>query len=538
MRSGRFSFLAPLLIVVMAGILRLWMPGPTIMTTDELNWLSRSHSFHVALAERDFARANVGPATKDATRPGVTTMWIGAFAEKLQQTKPFGLDWGASRYGHSLAGLFSSIALWPFILVATRLVGRRAGLVAGGLVAIEPLMVGHSAILHTDAILTMMSGIAVVGLAAAMEQLQHETASGKKLSRWRRRSWRLGALTGAAAGLALLTKVTAVVLIGAALVNAVVVGTWRHRSSLVSVRDAARRALPIGALIGGTTVIVVMVLWPAMWVEPFTNLRASWSSTKLADQASDRFFLGSVRPGGNWRYYPVEAYFRASPWVLTGCGLATIWKASRVVNRRARLLPRRVTLSLLTPALVYLVVISASDKQYGRYLLPLLPLAAVGLGVFVDAMIRRLGETPILRLAGWMALGIAAVWTASFAPYEIAFVDPLVGGQKAAESAIPLGWGEGKEVVLEDFNELARGGCPTWYGVGSWLVLCKPVPPSGWLYGSDPPPRFVMTYVFNRQLKREPPGLRRYLGSNGTLVGVVSIEGVNYAELWELDPKQ
>ena len=43
-----------------------------------------------------------------------------------------------------------------------------------------------------------------------------------------------------------------------------------------------------------------------------------------------------------------------------------------------------------------------------------------------------------------------------------------------------------------------------------------------------------MTYIADRQLDLEPAGLRRYLAEHGELVDVVRIDGVEYAELWEL----
>ena len=100
---------------------------------------------------------------------------------------------------------------------------------------------------------------------------------------------------------------------------------------------------------------------------------------------------------------------------------------------------------------MYAVAITTSDKQYSRYLLPLLPLAALGLGV--TATRSPSGWAPGgCGPTGWAGLAAAGVFTAALAPYAISFVDPLVGGQRQAEDAIQLGWGEAKEAVIADYE--------------------------------------------------------------------------------------
>jgi hypothetical protein len=46
----------------------------------------------------------------------------------------------------------------------------------------------------------------------------------------------------------------------------------------------------------------------------------------------------------------------------------------------------------------------------------------------------------------------------------------------------------------------------------------------------------VLLYITDRQLGAEPAALRPYLAEHGELVSSVRIGGVEYAELWELEP--
>jgi hypothetical protein len=298
------------------------------------------------------------------------------------------------------------------------------------------------------------------------------------------------------------------------------------------IRPRLRQATGILGPAAATFVLTALVLWPALWVDPLANLQSSLDSKDLASGPSPHMFLGSIREGGDWRYYPVEVWFRTSPWLLFGGLAATAWALWRRVRRAPRWVPRRIAYPLIAPAITYGALISVSEKQYARYILPMLPLAAIGLGVAAAALAGALPRSSWTRPLGWTACAAASVFTLSLAPYAISFVDPLVGGQDQAERAIPLGWGEGKEAVIQGYLD-RTDECEPWSAVGSWLLPCE-TQDFGWLDGSAPPPRFVALYVFDRQLDLEPDGLRPYLADHGRLVEVVTIDGVDYAELWEL----
>jgi hypothetical protein len=511
-----------LLLVVVAAALRSWMPGPPIFTVDELSWSARSERFAAALADGDLATANVGPADEPATRPGVTTMWVGVLGDELADADPLGLDVEALRWTHVLMGLVCAAMLWPFVVLAARLVGRAAALVAGGVVAVEPLMVGHSAIQHTDALVTMSLAVTAVAMIAAFEAHRAEVASEGAEVWWRRTEVRLAAVAGAFAALGCLTKLSALPILGALVLTLLAV----HRRGAAILLTASV-----------AFVLVALLLWPALWVDPVANVRATLGSGELASEPSRHLFLGAAVTGGDWRFYPVELWFRASPWLLLGSAGAAGWAAWRWARRwRPPLLPRRVALPLAIPGVAYVLVITVSEKQYARYLLPLLPFVAIGLGVTAAALVTRLGSPRWTRPVGWGALAVAALFTASLAPYAIAFADPLVGGQRAAEEAIQLGWGEGREVVLAEYLRRAEGSCEPWSATGPWLLDCPRRQDFGWLEGDDAPPRFVLLYIADRQLGVEPPGLRPYLAEHGALIASADVGGVDYAELWELDP--
>lgn len=527
---------APWVVGIVALALRWWMPGETLLTQDEFNWTIRSLSFGKAIRSWNLAGAVAAAPSQKATRPGVTTMWTGFLAEELVSPVHrlwtwLGIGPGPSglRLGHMLMALWCSLGLVAFVVIARRLVGPRASLVAGGILAVEPMLVGHSAVLHTDALVTVYAGLAVVALVAAFEQARVEDQTTARAAWWRVPSIALASIAGAAAAIAVLTKLNAVVLIGAA-VPVAFAGQRFRRSDTV---DRQRRSGVALAVFVAVTVTLFVALWPALWVDPIAQLQATIGAGHLAGESTTTFFLGQVITHVDRRFYFVAAWYRASPWLLIA-SFTTVVSTILQILRRARspTLPRRVILSLTAPPAVYLAVLVLSAKQYDRYLLPLLPFAAVGIGVVVARLTAPFEPTGWVHRSAWAAFAILAVWTASLAPFAISYTDPLVGGQRVASGKIDLGWGEGVETVLARTHPGGRR-CPT-ISSRVWLLgqsgCWKPV--SGdWLHGTDAPPDLVLIYIDDRQ-RAKTGEMDAYLRAHGTMVDALIIDGVAYVELW------
>lgn len=544
---SRVGWVAGLLLVtVVAGALRLWMPGPTIVTTDEMNWQRRSAAFASAFENRDFGAMVSAESGKSATRPGVTTMWTGYAAQRLADSGVPGLSGSDTlRTGHRLMAIWCTLLLIPFMVISARLIGRRGALVAGGVVAVEPLAVGHSALLHTDALMTMALGVAIVALLATFDETRRVLGSSHvvRVGWWRRPVTRLGGAVGVAAALALLTKVSALVLIVGAAAASLIVHAWLLRRSGRSMTDLGRSLVPPLLVPTGLALATIVIVWPAMWVDPVGNISSTIDGLRLADKPSPRLLLGEVIEGADWRYYPVEMAFRVSAWLAVAVPISIGWFVLRGSSGRPPVLSRRNSMVLLAAGVLYTVAIVTSEKQYGRYLLPLLPLAAVGIGAVGEDVVRALRHRYHLQrrhmprflmpALGTAALVLTAAWTASLAPFQISHVNALAGGQSVAEHNIQLGWGEGREVVLENYHAQSR--CDPWAGEGGWLTPCRDARQDfSFLDGTEAPPRYVFRYVFQRQLGREPEGLEAYLRSDGQLISAVTIDGVHYAELWRI----
>lgn len=506
--------------------LRWWSPGEPLRTADSYNWMRRSIAFGEAIRSWDLAAATTDPTGVPATRPGVTTMWTGFLAEELvaparHVATTLGWDAGPShlRLAQVLMALWCVLGIVVFTLVARRLVGARAAVIAGGLLAVEPFFVGHSSVLHTDALLAIGSAVSVMALAACV-RAHHERPLVAWSGWWRTDVGRLALLGGVAGGVAGLTKVNAGLLVGVGLLAAFVPLSRRRVGQVPAVIAVA------------SALAVVVAMWPALWVDPWGQVRACIDSLTLAGEGTGpAFFMGEVTSRDRG-FYPVAAWYRASAWLLVGALLALgWWCVAGFRRRRASPGSRRALVVLVLPPLAYAVALGLSDKHYDRYLLPLLPFVALGVGVCASRALDGIGAGRAVGRLGWAGLGLAAGWTASLAPFAISHVDPLVGGQRAALKRLSLGWGEGSETVLARVD--SHGRCPTissrqWflYQPGCWTPT-----DFDWLDGSEAPPQYVLVNVQARQAgatRAEDKVLR----AHGTLLEEVVIDGVTYAELW------
>ena len=114
--------------------------------------------------------------------------------------------------------------------------------------------------------------------------------------------------------------------------------------------------------------------------------------------------------------------------------------------------------------------------------------------------------------------------------YPLAAYNPLFGGVRAAERAIPVGWGDGLDVAGDRIRELSGGRTVTTAIWGPLRVSFGahapgPVVSERMLAQAD----FYVDYVHARQRMLTP---RQLVGRTPT--AVVNINGVDYARIYQL----
>lgn len=340
----------------------------------------------------------------------------------------------AGRWAMIPVCLAGTLAVWAW---ARRLFGAPAALAGATLFALNPSFLAHGSIVGTDAATAafvamagwawtrlcdapsgrraMLAALAMTGATlckfSALLIWPGTLLAGALLCRGDRRRARAAALAWAAA--AGLTWAATLAIDGGR-------GAFRRLDSYAFVSESLRawqHRLP-GAL---------PVPLPQVVVEGFDRQK------REAEGLYEAFLLGSAYRGSRWDYYPVAL---AAKLPLGTIGVLTL--AMVEAARRRRALPRGVAGAPAMAMALGAGLVLGTDINIGtRYLLPLLPLAAVW-----AALLWRADAAP--RRIAWALLGLACVESLAHAPRWITFFNPVataLGGPRIVNDS-DFDWGQ------------------------------------------------------------------------------------------------
>ena len=344
--------------------------------------------------------------------------------------------------------------------------GGKIGLLALALYAFEPNSIAHGTLITTDMAATFL---VVATLYAAKRQSEKARKRESEGSQWRPGreggdfvGW-MG--VGALLGLALLAKVSAVLLVPVLLVivaGAALKGEGAHNPRLAwqasqFVRRTVALALP-----------AALVLWAGYGFEtgsvaglPFaipaaTHLKIYLSLQEHYTLGHPTFLMGQVSSQGWWYYFPIAFALKTPLPLLIGAAYGLCrWVCLALRQRRAK--PRAVfslTRSLMRlsePAtlvfyvfpIAYAATSLFSTVNIGyRHLLPLLPFLILGVaGSWRGAHFTRpAGRVAQVALLLWLIWGTLAV-----APNYLAFFNEIAGGPAGGYRTLVdsnLDWGQ------------------------------------------------------------------------------------------------
>ncbi|MEA3374685.1 MAG: glycosyltransferase family 39 protein [Chloroflexota bacterium] len=446
---------AACLLLVLAGFILRLAPLGRYVTPDEPNWVYRSVSFHDAVASGDWS------AIPPTGHPGATTMWLGtagiavhrllspaesarhlAWIRNLAWLDPESGE--AFRHlafflpgGRVAVALVTSLGLVVLFLLLSRLSGHWVALVTLGLLAFDPFLIGHSGLLHTDALLTTFGFLALV---AALNGLR----------RPRQAAW--WPLAGVCAGLALLTKSPALMFVGFVLVLLAL----RALRSIVERAPTSRSwawAVAHGLLFVVSLAVTFSVFHPGVWADPVGTFQRSFSlaGRHMTSVQHPVFFAGETVLDPGPGFYPVVLLFRISPLVLLGLVAGWVRFSSLHPHRRLAFLALQVF------AVLFTLGISLSTKKHDRYLLPVFPpltlAAALGAGALLEgyggkvatllgSSAGRSARLPACRSGALLIILLQAVVALASVAYPLLYYNPLLGGLSTASGVVPTGWGE------------------------------------------------------------------------------------------------
>jgi hypothetical protein len=571
-----------LLFLVALGARTIGLGGA--VTEDEDQWIWRAGTFATGLDSHDWRRTYL------TGHPGVTVMWLTVLTLGTERAMTYDHPVGGpdvTVMPDFLASLdrarvpFTVIQAGLVVLAAAlfgRLLGPVMGLVGGLLMAADPFWAGVGPVVGMDGLLT---GCLTVSLLAMLlgAGFGIEPPPGLR----GRIGW--AALSGLAFGLAFLSKTT-VLLAGPVFPVVALVAAWYARREPSGPRCFDRWwtvPLVLLGVCGVVAALAVWLIWPATWQTPVATLQRAYAfAATLGSEphGPGNFLLGQPSPDPGPLFYPVALLVRLGPGTTIGLMLLFLFGAPVGA--------RRVAWVLLGYAALFLILLTLAAKKVDRYLLPILPalamLAAIGwlemaayLPEMVQAVRRRLaqwqgadsgmppgsagfqpapvdeaGRKPALPggerrasspngphgsapgggaiLAALLAFGLQVWPLVQAGRYPLAGYNPLVGGVRAAEKAIPVGWGDGLDVAGDLIRQMS-GGRTVITAIWSPLRVSfgahnpGPVVSQAQISEAD----FYVDYVHARQRRLTPRQL-----VNRTPDAVVTIGGVDYARIYKL----
>jgi 4-amino-4-deoxy-L-arabinose transferase-like glycosyltransferase len=440
------------------------------LTPDEFRWVSRSRDFLAGILTGNWA------ATLQTGHPGVTTMWTGSLGilyrywmrpplapdnllDFVRHVSEYPLPMSYVAPVRFPTVILTSLGIVVFFWLAARFFDRRTALVAACLIALDPFYLALSRVLHHDALATTFMTLSLLPMI------------GYWLHGWRRRwLW----VSGVMAGLAFLSKSSALMLMPFCAIAAVWAYALRWRQGAEIGWRAIGRLILDGAGWGAVAWLTFSAFWPAMWVEPATVLSNVFGFVgEHVEEGHElgNYFLGQFTPDPGPLFYPATWLLRVTPLTFLGLG-ALLLRGGGPGNRPGPAADnrRQTTALLLAYVLFCSLTLTLGAKKQDRYLLPIFPvvdlLAGVGLAklwqIAADkcaALWQRLRASDLLS-PGWSYILLPAVVVAVQAvsalphfPYYLTYFNPLLGGGRAAEQWITVGWGEGLDLAAAYLNQ-------------------------------------------------------------------------------------
>ncbi|MCE9634492.1 MAG: hypothetical protein K8T90_02200 [Planctomycetes bacterium] len=479
-RGDAWTRIAPLVFAVLAAALALLSSWNASPTDDEPTYIgqgayiARSRDFEapvllwqppLALYVTSSALPLVSlPPDAFAARPPSDSLTALGDRLLMESPSPTRAVLRASRVPVAIAfGLLAALAVWLARRLGGSDGGPLAGTVAGGLVAASPMLYSHGGLATTDIVATGAALLAVTPIALASLPGRVWTA-------------RRSLVAGAALGVALMAKHTAIVLVPIAVVAAALLvrrsgpsgerASWRRAAGLAALVLLAAAivlwagygfdaGLLVGAESKGDLAARVAPNLPGVeWIARNVPVPAPRWFQSLVFQASkqhDRLYFhyfGEARKLGWWSYFPVVALGKATLGSIVLAGIAA-W----TLRRRRPDAAEWVLLAAF--ALPFAAAVVSRHNLGVRHVLP----AVAPLCVLVGVRIGRDGIGSVARVGAVGAMLLLHLAEGFFAvPDGLAWWNLAAGGAEggwriAVQSNAD--WGQGFYRLIDEAK--ARG---------------------------------------------------------------------------------
>lgn len=314
--------------------------------------------------------------------------------------------------------------------------GDPAALLAAGLVAFLPDVLGHGGVAYSDLPVTL----ALFGAAWAID----ETVRSPSLRR--------GSLAGALTGLALGVKISAAALAPLAVALIIAELIARRQAQRPDTGSWGRRvALAATVAVAAAFVTLILVYRGDLLLEQFRFGLSYRFMHMTGGHVANAFLLGNTSSTGWWYFFPVAFLFKTPAGLHLLLVLSIGCLAVRLRSAASRIPASGLRLVVLGVLIFGSVLLTSSLNIGFRYAMPLLPwlcvLAAVG-----ASMLWRTGH-PYFRIIIAGAVAAAIAFPLSYYPHFLAFISEY-GPERDRNHTVlvdsSLDWGQGL-IELRDF---------------------------------------------------------------------------------------
>ncbi|NEO98940.1 MAG: phospholipid carrier-dependent glycosyltransferase [Symploca sp. SIO2E9] len=459
-----FPLLSGIFLVSLAlRVLAITLP----LNLDEVPWMSRGSDFFREILDGDFHK------TYNRHHPGVTNMWLigsSMFLNcRLDRLLPNWLDLdpdislreclktnffpiNSFIAPRLLQAVITSACMVAIYLLTKRLLGRTIALGAISLLLLEPFFLAYQRFITPDALQTNFEVLALLMLLLYLRR------DGNRL-------WLFG--SGVFMGLATASKIPALFALPSIGVWIILIELGYWQSSFP--RRGWLRQLVDLSLWSATIAVVILVIWPILWVEPIETLDKLYQGLLAESQRGFFFFLGQITDSPGLLFYPLVLAYRLSPIVQLGLLACLSTLLIPKLRRRLSKAPELIALVLIPVCMIG--VLSLIDSKIDRYIIPLMPVLAIlaavgwreiwtwikprweGLGwrwLEVKLLSRKL--RPGIKMAITLALAQLFILLPHY-PYYLTYYNPLLGGIKVAQHLFMVGQGEGLDQAAQWFNQ-------------------------------------------------------------------------------------
>jgi 4-amino-4-deoxy-L-arabinose transferase-like glycosyltransferase len=401
------------------------------------------------------------------------------------------------------AMVFTVITVLLVFFAAREMFGDVAALIAIGLLAFDPTVLAHGAVLGTDMGLTCMMFASVYAF--------YRYVKAPSIARL--------LIVGLAAGLALTTKHTGILVCPILCLLALIELIRQGRPSLA--KNAGRFTLALVAI----AAVAIIVLWAAYGfrysarpagtqmnpplaeflqglsrprdvkllstVARFHLLPESYiyglADVRIMSDFYSSFLLGRTYPHGVWFYFPVTVTIKSSLSFLILLGITIAAIATGKFRRW------REILFLTIPPIFYFLIAMGSGMNIGvRHILPVYIFSAVLIGGVMSSLIerQRAWAYAVMALLVFQAISVARTY-----PAYLAYANELWGGPANVHNLISdsnADWGQQLKDVKRYLDQ--RGVKDCWFlyfaeGVVDYSyygIPCKPLPSMDSLWVNEP----------------------------------------------------